>query len=80
MACEMHDTIEKAVELHQEHMDNPDTVTPESQQQLMELLQQHQMMMGGEKEAGDGEMESDPYMSKNRMPMNMMKRRAMPQE
>lgn len=82
MACPMHDTIEKAVELHQLHMDNPDSATPKSQQQLMDLLREHQSMMGEGESEDESEMpmERDPYMSENRMPMNLMKRRSMMKE
>jgi len=37
--------LDQAIELHQEHIDDPESATPESQQKLMYLLQSMQEMM-----------------------------------
>lgn len=74
--------IKQAIELHQQHMADPKTATSESQQELMDLLNKHQTMMGDPDEGDESAMptERDPYMSENRMPMNLMKRRSMMKE
>lgn len=74
------DPIAGAIDLHQQHMDDPASATPESQQELMDLLKEHQSMMGeGEGEAEDSMMpqteETTPYNRDNMMAM-MMKRKA----
>ena len=45
--------LDAAIELHAQHMENPESATPESQAQLMELLLAHKQSMAG----GEGEME-----------------------
>lgn len=46
--------LDKIIAMHQTHMDDPATATPESQAELMRLLQEHKAEMDGG----------------NRMPMN----------
>ena len=75
--------INKAIELHQQHMDDPSSATPKSQEQLMDLLKEHQSMMGEGDEGETGDMmkpdESTPYNRDNMMAM-LMKRKAMKPE
>jgi hypothetical protein len=81
----MPELLDKAIQYHQEHIDDPASATPKSQQVLMDLLLQIQKMMPeGMMKSGEDESEMpaerDPYMSENRMPMNLMKRRSMMKE
>ena len=72
------DPITKAIDLHQQHMDDPASSTPESQQELMDLLKEHQSMMG-EGDSEDSMMPqtegTTPYNRDNMMAM-IMKRKA----
>ena len=37
--------LDKIIAMHQEHMDNPETATPESQEEMMRMLQEHKSAM-----------------------------------
>lgn len=41
----MKDFLNRAIDLHKKHMDNPKTATPQSQKILMQLLDKHEQEM-----------------------------------
>lgn len=47
--------LDQAIAMHQMHLDNPASATPQSQNKLMGLLQQAKSALGGTQEPGMGQ-------------------------